>query len=363
MLTQEQQTKTKYHYDFIGNRNIAFIISIVMIVVGIGSVIFKGGFNLGIEFAGGTLIEVRFSDLPEVDAIRKAIETGGFKNVVIQRAGSGEDHTALIRVQQAELTEGQSAADAGQDQGKKIIAALQAGLGEASLKEVLRVEQVGPQVGSELRRSAQLSLLFALGGMVIYIAFRFGSKFALPIVLIGLVTIGLSSWESALTPIIIVSLLVLLAACIYFGYPFAFAAVISLAHDVFVTAGAISLTNREMTLTIVAALLTIIGYSINDTIVIFDRIRENLPLMRGKSTTELLNLSINQTLSRTILTSFTALMVILVMLFLGGEAINGFAFAMTVGLFTGTYSTVFVAAPILYIWDKSVKGGIFNKRI
>ena len=338
----------------------ALPISIIMLVVGVGSIFLKGGFELGIEFSGGTLVEVRYSELPEVEAVRNVLDAAGFTKTVIQRLG--DEHTMLIRVPTIEPAPGQQAT-AEEDQGKKIIAALQAGTDKASLKEVLRVEQVGPQVGNELRRSAQLALLFAFAGMAIYIAWRFGSKVAIPIVVIGLVTVGLSSWNIALSLLIVVALIVLLAACIFWGYYFAFAAVISLVHDVFVTAGMLSLTNRELTLTVVAALLTLIGFSINDTIVIFDRIRENLRLLRGKPTMDILNDSMNQTLTRTILTSSTALFVVMVMLFTGGQAIDGFAFCMTVGIITGTFSSVFVAAPILYEWDTRVKGGIFKGKI
>jgi preprotein translocase subunit SecF len=359
VATQQQQRKKGFYFDFIGNRNIAFVISIVTIVLGIGSVIVKGGFDLGIEFAGGTLIEIRFSELPGVDVIRSAVESAGFKNAVIQRVA--DEQTVLIRIPNPEPGAGQGEGDIGQDQGKKITAALQSAFGGESLKDVLRVEQVGPQVGGELRRSAQLSLLFAIAGMVLYISWRFESKFALPIFLIGVAAIVLSSWSTAISVIIVLALVVLLIACIVFKYHFALAAIVALIHDVFVTVGALSLTRREMTLTVVAAILTIIGYSINDTIVIFDRIRENLRLMRGKPSLEILNTSINQTLSRTMLTGLTTIFVVLILLFMGGQAINSFAFAMLIGIITGTYSSVFVATPILFVWDKSVKGGIFRK--
>ncbi len=350
--------KTRFEFDFIRNRNIAFIISIVFIVVGIGSIIVKGGFALGIDFAGGTLVEVRFSEVPAIEAIRSAILEAGFKDTIIQRLE--DEHTVLIRVQQAESIEKQSQIDEGLDQGKKITSALQSSFSGTNF-EVLKVEQIGPQIGSELRRSAQLALLFAIAGMILYISWRFESKFALPIALIGVVTIGLSSLNVAISLVIIIALIVLLIACLVFNYHFAFAAIVALIHDVFVTVGALSLTNREITITVIAAILTIIGYSVNDTIVIFDRIRENLRLIRTKDSLEVLNLSINQTLSRTILTSLTTLVVVLILLFIGGEALKGFAFAMLIGIITGTYSSVFVASPILYVWDRRVKGGIFKK--
>jgi preprotein translocase subunit SecF len=352
------QQKKRFYFDFVGNRHIAYIISIITLVLGIGSIAIKGGFNLGIEFSGGTMVQVRFSELPEVQNVRNILENAGYKQAVIQRLG--DEHSVVIRVPNEEVKAGQQAT-VQEDLSKKIVAALQAGLGSSNMVKLDQVEQVGPQVGSELRRSAQLSILFAFAGMAIYIAWRFGSKVALPILVIGLATIWLSSWNIALSALIVVALIVLLLSCVVWGYYFAFAAVISLVHDIFVTAGAISLTNRELTLTVIAALLTLIGYSINDTIVIFDRIRENLRLMKGKPTKEILNDSMNQTLTRTILTSTTAFLVVLVMLFMGGQALDGFSFAMVVGIVTGTYSSVFVAAPILYEWDQRVKGGIFKK--
>ena len=358
-MAPQQQRKKGFYFDFIGNRNIAYIVSIVTLVLGIGSLVVKDGFDLGIEFAGGTLVEMRFSELPEVEVIRSAIGSAGFKDAVIQR--TSDEQTVLIRVSNPVSVAGQQEVDIGQDQSKKIVTALQSALGEAKLQEIRRVEQVGPQIGGELRRSAQLALLFAIAGMILYIAWRFESKIALPIALIGLATIGLSSWTNAITLLIMIALVVLLITSVVFKYHFALAAIIAMIHDVFVTVGALSLTNREMTVTVVAASLTIIGYSVNDTIVIFDRIRENLRLMRGKPATEILNDSVNQTLSRTLLTGTTTLFCLLIFLFIGGESIKDFAFTMFVGIITGTYSSVFVATPILWEWDKRVKGGIFKK--
>jgi preprotein translocase subunit SecF len=355
---QQQQPKKGFYFDFIGNRNIAFIVSIVTIVLGIGSVLFRGGFDLSIEFAGGTLVEIRFSELPQVEKIRSAMESAGFKEAVIQRVG--DEHTVLIRISNLEAAAVQGGQQTEQDMGKKILAILQSTTGDAKL-EVRRVEQIGPQVGDELKRSAQLALLFAIGGMILYIAWRFEAKFAWPIALIGIATIGVTTWHVPLTLVIIASLVVLLIASVFFKYHFSFAAIIALIHDVFVTVGALSLMNYEMNLTVVAAILTIIGYSVNDTIVIFDRIRENLRLMRGKPTLQILNDSVNQTLSRTLLTGMTAIFCVSIFLWFGGPAIKGFSFAMLVGIITGTYSSVFVATPILYVWDKAVKGVIFKK--
>lgn len=346
----------KIGYDFIGNRNITFVISIVLIVLGIGSIILKGGLNFGIDFVGGTLVEVRFNEIPEVDTIRAAVEEVNFPNAVIQRLGDGD--LILIRVQGA--TENPNEAEAGEDEGGKITKALETSFGKDSFV-LNRVEQVGPQVGSELRRSAQLALLFAIAGLVLYISWRFESKFALPVAIIAVVTIGLSSWNIAIPIIIVIALIAVSVACLVFDYHFAFAAIIALIHDVTITVGVFSITDREITLPVIAALLAIIGYSLNDTIVIFDRIRENLRLMSRKPPQDILNTSIRQTLSRTILTSLTTLMVVLVLLLAGGHVINGFAFALFIGVITGTYSSIFIATPLLFVWNQRAKGGIFRK--
>lgn len=358
----QQQLQEKLGFDFIGNRNIAFVISVVLIVIGFGAIFVKGGLNFGIDFAGGTLVEVRFHETQEVETIRAAVEQADLGNSVIQPLGEGD--LVLIRVQGA--AEAADLANAGQDEGKKITNALEAAFGKENF-EVRRVEQVGPQVGSELRRSAQLAMLFAIAGLVLYISWRFEAKFALPVAIIAVITIGLSSLniveESSLAiPIIILlALIAVSVACIIFDYHFAFAAIVALIHDVSITVGVFSITNREITLPVIAALLTIIGYSLNDTIVVFDRIRENLRLMSRKSPKDLLNASVYQTLSRTILTSFTTLLVVLVLLLAGGHVINDFAFALFIGIITGTYSSIFVATPLLFIWNQRAKGGIFRK--
>jgi preprotein translocase subunit SecF len=353
----QQQVQEKFKFDFIGNRNIAFVFSIVFIVLGIGSIVVKGGFNFGIDFVGGTLVEVRFTETQEVEKIRDVVAQANLGNSVIQPLGEGD--IVLIRVQSAgETTVGNE--DTRQDQGKRITLALETAFGKDTF-EVRRVEQVGPQVGSELRRSAQLAMLFAIAGLVLYISWRFEAKFALPVAIIAVVTIGLSSWNIAISLIILLALIAVSVACIVFDYHFAFAAIIALLHDVAITVGAFSITNREITLPVIAALLTIIGYSLNDTIVVFDRIRENLRLMARKAPGDILNVSINQTLSRTILTSLTTLLVVLVLFMAGGHVINDFAFALVIGIIIGTYSSIFIATPLLFIWNERAKGGIFKK--
>ncbi len=354
------ETQQRIQFDFIANRKISFIISVILIVLGLGSIVLKGGLDFGIDFVGGTLVEVQFSDEPSVEEIRSAVQAQGFNSAIIQRLGEG--NIVLIRVQAQE----EGSTQKGIDQGGQITNALQAQFGADSFV-MLRVEQVGPQVGSELRRSAQLAMLFAIAGLVLYISWRFEAKFALPVAIIAILAIGLSSWEwlaagdLGIPILIVVALVAVSAACIVFDYHFAFAAIIALIHDVLITVGVFSIVDREITLPVIAALLAIIGYSLNDTIVIFDRIRENLHLMSRRSPQEILNNSIQQTLSRTILTSLTTLFVVVVLLVAGGHVINSFALALFIGVITGTYSSIFVATPLLYEWNKRAKGGIFRK--
>ena len=355
----------KITFDFIGNRNITFLASFIVIVIGFGSIIAHGGLQWGIDFAGGTLVEVQFNDIPDFDAVRRVVEKEGFTTAIIQRVG--DENIILIRLQNTTSTQGTAQqTEAGQDEGGKIAQALEAEFGKTGFT-MLRTEQVGPQIGRELRQNAELAILFTLAGLVLYISWRFESKFALPVALIAVLTIGLSSWdllnayELARPLLILAATFAVLIVCVVFVYPFAFAAIVALIHDVLVTVGLLSLTEREMTLTVLAAILTLIGYSINDTIVVFDRIRENLHLMSHKPMYELLNASIQQTLSRTLLTAFTTLLVVAVLLIGGGHVINSFAFTLFVGLIAGTYSSIFIATPILFVWNHKTKGKLFKK--
>lgn len=335
----------RIRYDFIGKRKIAFVISIVTIVVGLGSLIIKGGPDFGIDFKGGTLVELRFEKSVQIDQIRQTLRTVELGDSIIQQFGS--DREILIRVEKGTSQE---------DISKKVINALREGFKDDPF-EIRRVESVGPQVGGELTRQAQLAILFSIAGMVLYIGWRFDSKPAISMIVISVATMLLSSWQSISIPLLTTAALVaVLLACIWFDLRFAFAAIIALIHDVLVTVGIFSIINKEITLPVVAAILTIIGYSVNDTIVIFDRIRENLRLhYRNKPFEEILNDSILQTLSRTILTSLTVFLVILILFLRGGEVIHGFALAMLIGVITGSYSTIFVASPILVIWQNISK--------
>ncbi|MFQ6111131.1 MAG: protein translocase subunit SecF [Nitrospinota bacterium] len=283
------------NYDFVGKRRLCFFLSAAVILVGLVSWLVRGGLNYGIDFAGGTLVQVRFEREVPVGTIRRALGGLALGDTLVQNFGDPRE--VLIRVERtAETLEGLAA---------KIKEALSRHIGTPF--EVRRTEAVGPQVGKDLRRKALLSVFYAMIGIVIYITLRFQFKYAV-------------------------------------------AAIIALIHDVLITIGVFSLVDKEFSLPIVAALLAIIGYSLNDTIVVFDRIRENTRLIRRTSLESIINTSINHTLSRTILTSGTTLLAVGAFYALGSEVIRDFAFALLVGIVVGTYSSIYIASPILIAW-------------
>ena len=289
--------KPDINVDFVNRKRIALICSLVVALIGIGSLVIKGGPLYGIDFAGGTLVQVKFNQVPEVGEIRDALGDEGLGSSVIQSLG--EDKVA-IRVKSEE---GQT--DTISDD---VFAVLVNRFGQDRVALEL-VEMVGPQVGADMRRKGVLSILYAMVGILIYITLRFQFRFAL-------------------------------------------GAITALIHDIVITVGVFSLFNKEFTLPVIAALLTIIGYSLNDTIVVYDRIRENIRRMPKEKLAVVVNNSINQTLSRTILTSGTTLIVVICLFVLGGEVIHDFSFALIVGVIVGTYSSIYIASPILLLGGK-----------
>lgn len=363
--------------NWIGKKWNFILLSILLSAVGIASLIAKGGPRYGVDFRGGTVVEVKFRETPPLDRIRSAFDAQGLSGVTLQQFGDAANHEILIGL---DLSAGsESELDTGR---QSILAALsrEFGAGEkpswheagaSSLTDhlttagidpeqartavarmiafrdapprsgllgafqdlsqvegvtpqmiqafqdgyslpdfaVRNVELVGPKVGAALRRQALMATLLGLGSMLVYIAFRF-------------------EWIYGL------------------------AAVVAVLHDVVITVGFLSLFNREISLTIIASLLTLVGFSVNDTIVVFDRIRENVRLMRRERLSEVANLSINQTLSRTVLTSGTAFLTVLSLFLFGGEVLNGFAFTLVVGIVVGTYSSIAVASPMVVSWQE-----------
>ena len=295
--------KPNINIDFVGRRKIAVIFSLVLILVSFASLLFKGGPNYGIDFAGGTLVQIKFNAATDAAAIREALGGVDLGSFVVQRFGEEGDEF-LIRAQNtsAEL-EGLSHA---------MSNALETTFGVGSV-EIRRAEMVGPQVGKDLREKGLMAVLYAMIGILAYVSWRFEFRYAV-------------------------------------------GAVIALLHDVAITLGAFSLFNMEIDLPVIAAFLAIIGYSLNDTIIVYDRIRENLGKHSKEGLASVINHSINETLSRTILTSGTTLLVVAALFIFGGGVIHTFAFALLVGIMIGTYSSIFVASPLLLFWENR-KGG------
>lgn len=287
-----QILKETTHFDFLGKRTLALVISLVLIFLGVASVIYHQGLNYGIDFKGGFQVRIKFESAVDLDLLRAEFDRSAIASVNLQTIGDGNEVKLILPL------------DNPLGGGANLTENLQELLADYPKPEIRSIESVGPQVGDELKESALYAILIALALVLVYITFRFHWKF------------GIS-------------------------------AILTLTHDVLVVVGFLSLFNKEFTLPVVAALLTVVGYSLNDTIVVFDRIRENMARFRQKSLVEVINLSINETLSRTILTSGTTLFVILSLFFLGGAIIHDFAFGLLVGILVGTYSSIFVASPLL----------------
>jgi preprotein translocase subunit SecF len=361
--------------DFLGWKWYFLAFSLIFSVAGVLSMLFWHGIPLGVDFKGGTMVRVKFAQPPDDNQIRAAMDRAGLHNARIQRFGVAANNEELISLEQKETSEANlsqgkeqivKALDPNPPQGKqdlnnigsaavrdalatrdplhvapqeydriakqilefrdqrkggvlKSIDELQGTVSPAvvdALKQdfftsgfsVRNVDIVGPQVGAQLRKQAILATLYSLAGMLVYLWFRFEMIYGV-------------------------------------------AAVVAVFHDTLITVGAFSLTNKDITLTVIAAILTLVGYSMNDTIVVFDRIRENVKMMRRESLAEIVNRSINQTLSRTILTSGLTFLTVLSLYLFGGEVLNGFSFALVVGIIIGTYSSIAVAAPMLVAYQ------------
>ncbi len=344
--------KPGINIDFLGQRKIAHLLSGALILLAILLLIFRGGPNYGVDFSGGILIQVRFNHSITPDDIRGALKSIALEDSIIQEFGEEGKFEYLIRVNRTDI-ELSGLSD-------KVKKSLDSMFGEANV-EVRRVEMVGPKVGKDLREKALFAIFYALLFMVIYISGRFEYKWTMSIIMAASLAFGvyiISAIGMSIIWLIAVALLITIGLCWSLRLEYALGAIIALFHDVIITVGAFALTNREVTLTVIAALLTIVGYSLNDTIVVFDRIRENNRRSRGRNFAKVINQSINETLSRTLLTSATTLTVVASLFILGGGVIHDFAFALLVGILVGTYSSIYVASPVLLIWaGQSLEGG------
>ncbi|MDD5232308.1 MAG: protein translocase subunit SecF [Syntrophales bacterium] len=297
-----QILKRETQIDFAAKMKFAAILSLAVIITGIISLIYHGGPRLGIEFSGGTVAQIRFQEAAATDQVRSALDKGGFENSDVQQIGATTSNEFLVRIDVAP-----SDLRGMQD---RIEGAMEAAFG-AGKYEIRRMEAIGPKVGRDMTRKGIWALTLSLIAILVYVSIRFEFSYAL-------------------------------------------GGIVALFHDVLITVGVFSLLGKEFTLQIVAALLTIIGYSINDTIVIFDRVRENLKKGSKRNLRDIINLSVNQTLSRTILTSLTVFFVLLALYALGGPVIHDFAFALLIGTVAGVYSTVFIASPLVLAWESLV---------
>jgi len=285
--------------NFVGKMKTFFYFSITVTILSIIFLIVRGGPNMGIDFAGGTSVQIKFHQATSIDKIRSSLKAINLENSIIQQVGAQGDHEYLLRT---ELTTPDL-----KGLQDKIEEAMAVVYSKGSF-DMRKIEMVGPKAGKDLRMKGLLALGFALLGMLIYITWRYEFRYAL-------------------------------------------GGIIALVHDVIVTVAVFTIFHREFTLTVIAALLTIIGYSINDTVVVFDRIRENVKKNPKQNLGDVINASINQTLSRTILTSFTVFIVVIALYFFGGTVINDFAFVLLIGVVFGTYSSVFIASPLVLVWE------------
>jgi preprotein translocase subunit SecF len=345
-----QLIKPDTNINFVGMRFSAFIFSVVVICLGLIALVWRGGLNLGVDFAGGTLIQVQFQEPTDPGKIRDALKGLGISGSAVQQVGDEEDNEFLIRT---ELDVSKS-----ENLSKEVETGLTKAYGEGKVT-VRRVEMVGPKVGHDLRQKALFAIYYALLFIAIYISGRFEMKWAVSGMIVGILLVAvylLQALGMSVTYLILGALILTLALCWIFKLPYALAAVLALIHDVLITVGAFALTNKEFTLEVIAAVLTIIGYSLNDTIIVFDRIRENLRKSRRQEFSQLINTSINQTLSRTFITSGTTLLVVTCLFILGGSVIHDFAFALLIGVIVGTYSSIFVASPLLILYEDWAKG-------
>jgi SecD/SecF fusion protein len=287
----------KANFNFLGVRKIAAMISLLTIIGSWGYFFQKGDANFGVDFTGGTVTTFKFDQQQPIENVRGVLDTAGFPNASLTPMTDGREYLLDMKLKEMEGAE---------------VPAQDAVLALDGHPEIVKTDSVGSQIGAELKRKGMKAIVWALLGIIVYIAIRF-------------------------------------------EFSFAMGAIVALAHDVLITVGIYCALGHELSMPIIAALLTIVGYSVNDTIVVFDRIREDLKLEKGMSYKEIANLSINQTLSRTVLTSFTTLLTVIMLLVVGGGAVQDFALALTIGIVVGTYSSIFVATPVVLLWHKEEK--------
>ncbi len=338
--------KSTTNIDFVGKRNIAYIVSVIFILLGFGHMLFAGGPKLGIDFAGGVIVQVKFAQDVEDNVLKQSLDIPELPGISTQRFGEG-NKDYLLRF---------STVDANAVQLRENVEKALAKAFPNNAVVIERLEQVGPKVGADLTNKALEAMYYAVLLIAVYISGRFEHRWMTA----GLMTVAL--WGSmygmgftglGMGYLVLVALGITVAICWKLRLNFALGAIVGLLHDVLITVGLLSILNRELDLNVVAALLTLIGYSLNDTIIVYDRVRENLHNMQDKSLESIVNTSVNQTLSRTILTSGTTMAAALALFVLGGGIINDFALTVLIGVVVGTFSSVYVSSAILLALGKT----------
>lgn len=341
--------------NFVGVRKISYAISTLLILVGIASLIIKGGPRYGIDFAGGATVQIKFAESISDETVKKSLEGAALPGLVVQQLGD-DGMNYLLRISTVEETS--------TGIGQAVRAALDSTLPGVTY-EIQRLEMVGPKVGADLRAQAMEAMYFAILLMAIYVSGRFERRWitaGLITCVLGGAMFGLGYLGLNKVYLVMAAIVLTVALCWKFKLTFALGAIVSILHDVLITVGLFSIMNKEFDLTIIAALLTLAGYSLNDTIIVYDRIRENLKNDTVSPLAELINHSINQTLSRTVLTSGTTLLVVIALLIWGGGMIFDFALIMFIGVIVGTASSIFVASPVLLALGDSIDRESFRPK-
>lgn len=328
--------------NFVGLRKIAFILSLSVIFIGLASLVFKGGLKYGIDFAGGIVVQVRFQQGIEIEQLKDILVQNDVHGISVQQFGNAAENEYLLR---SALTD-DNTSEKFRIQVKKIFDEQY-----GDKYQIQRMEMVGPKVGADLRSKALEAMFYSVLLIAIYISGRFEKRWWTA----GFMAAGLAGglyilqlFSLSKEYLVVAAMLITLGLCWYLKLSYALGAITALIHDVLITVGIFSVLDKEFDLTIIAALLTIIGYSLNDTIIIFDRVRSNLhSKMQNMPLPQIINKSVNQTLSRTLLTSGTTLTVVLVLFFFGGSVIHDFSLALLLGVIIGTYSSIYIASTIL----------------
>ncbi len=336
------------NFDFVGVRKYAYMFSAILLIVGVLSLLFKGGPRYGVDFAGGINIQIKFSQSVELDALRAALDSAALPGLVVQDFGSAEAHEVLVRA---------AVSEASANEIRDLVAQNLSAKFSGVTHEIQRLEMVGPKVGADLREKALQAIFYAVLLIATYISGRFEQRWMVA----GLMAAALSAvvyvlelLHAPMSMSVIAATLATLVLCAVLRLKYALGAMVALIHDVMIPLGVFSLLNKEVDLTIIAALLTIVGYSLNDTIIIYDRIRENMRAKVSPSLDVIINSSVNQTLSRTIITGGTTIISVSALYLFGGAVIQDFSLAMILGILAGTYSSIFVASPVLSVFNPRI---------